>query len=511
MIALTATATAVVQRDICDQLGLDRQASFIHGFRRSNIAIEVVETSPSQRPDLARELLSDPDRRSAIVYTPSRKQAESVAALLARDFATAAYHAGLDSDRRRRVQDGFLNGKLEVIVATIAFGMGIDKANIRSVIHTALPGSIEAYYQEIGRAGRDGEPSRAILMHSYADRYTHDFFFERDYPDAKFLDQIYERLHAEPQPRELLEKRSKVPSDVFERALEKLWTHGGVIIDAEDNLTRGTDDWRDSYIAQGDQKRAQIEAMIRYAQGSQCRMSSLVRHFGDTADSRRPCGICDFCAPESCVAQRFRAPTPQEQTLARDVMNALRMNRKVGRKAARGVVWKKRYGPRRFRGADGGDGALRRGLSGGFGLREGRKADSLSPGELGRRRRPSRRRRAPRTEDSGDGFLGNPHRKKEPQEEARGRGPQDRTARQGSAAAAKLKAWRRALATKQGVPAFRIMSDRVLLAIAEDQPQDSGGAAGHLGRRNQAGGEVRSPDLQDTGRIAPIIKVEAKC
>ena len=127
VIALTATATAVVQRDICNQLGLDHQASFIHGFRRSNIAIEVVETSPSQRPNLAQELLSDPDRRPAIIYTPSRKQAESVAALLARGFTIAAYHAGLDADRRRRVQDGFLNGKLEVIVATIAFGMGIDK------------------------------------------------------------------------------------------------------------------------------------------------------------------------------------------------------------------------------------------------------------------------------------------------------------------------------------------------------------------------------------------------
>ena len=107
-----------------------------------------------------------------------------MAALLAADFPSAAYHAGLDSARERRVQDAFAAGKLEVIVATIAFGMGIDKPNIRSVIHTALPGSVEAHYQEIGRAGRDGEPSRAILMHSYADRYTHDFFFERDYPDV---------------------------------------------------------------------------------------------------------------------------------------------------------------------------------------------------------------------------------------------------------------------------------------------------------------------------------------
>src|ERR1700722_6580581 len=329
VIALTATATAVVQRDICNQLGLDQQASFIHGFRRSNIAIEVVETSPSQRPGLARELLSDPEHRPAIIYTPSRKQAESVAALLSADFPTAAYHAGLDSERRRRVQDGFLNGKLEVIVATIAFGMGIDKANIRSVIHTALPGSVEAYYQEIGRAGRDGEPSRAILMHSYADRHTHDFFFERDYPDVKFLDQIYGRLRAESQPREFMEKQSRIPPDVFEKALEKLWTHSGVIIDADDNLGRGSDEWRDSYIAQGDQKQSQIEAMIRYAQSSQCRMSSLVRHFGDLADSQKPCGICDFCAPGNCVAQGFRNATPQERDVAHNIINALRGNRKT--------------------------------------------------------------------------------------------------------------------------------------------------------------------------------------
>ena len=135
------------------------------------------------------------------------------------------------------MQDEFLSGKLEVIVATIAFGMGIDKPNIRSVIHTALPGSIEAYYQEIGRAGRDGEPSRAILMHSYADRYTHDFFFERDYPDVKLLDQIYGRLRAEPQPRELSRSRAACRATCFEKALEKLWTHGGATVDASDNLS----------------------------------------------------------------------------------------------------------------------------------------------------------------------------------------------------------------------------------------------------------------------------------
>src|ERR1017187_8095205 len=109
--------------------------------------------------------------------------------------------------------------------------MGIDKANIRSVMHTALPGSVEAYYQEIGRAGRDGEMSRAILMHSYADRYTHDFFFERDYPDVGALDLISDKLRPDPQPRDLIEKQIRFPSDIFEKALEKLWTHGGAVID----------------------------------------------------------------------------------------------------------------------------------------------------------------------------------------------------------------------------------------------------------------------------------------
>jgi len=483
VIALTATATAVVQRDICHQLCLDHEASFIHGFRRSNIAIEVVETSPSQRPDLAQELLADPDRRPAIIYTPSRKQAESVAAHLGRDFATAAYHAGLDADRRRRVQDGFLNGQLDVIVATIAFGMGIDKANVRSVIHTALPGSVEAYYQEIGRAGRDGEPSRAILMHSYADRHTHDFFFERDYPDVQYLERIYQRLRAQPQPREFIEKQSGVPSEIFEKALEKLWTHSGVIIDAADNMSRGTDDWRHSYIAQGEQKQSQIEAMIRYSQSNQCRMSSLVLHFGDTADSQKPCGICDFCSPESCVAQRFREATRQEHTVAHDVMNALRMGRKsVGRLHAdlcrnNGID---RDGFEELMGAMARSGLVR--LVDSVFEKDGKQipfrqaslagdakyVDKDTPLELrireaaafsveltlkkGRRKRPAAvAKRKSRTASAAP--------------------PADRETRQGSRAAAMLKTWRRAVAAKLGVPAFRIMSDQVLLAIAENEPK----------------------------------------
>src|SRR5258708_3383947 len=241
VIALTATATPVVQNDIAVQLGLAQPARFIQGFRRDNLAIEVVEVAPSQRAALTLELLIEETRRPAIVYTPTRAQATTVAAQLARHFPCAAYHAGLDAEHRKRVQQEFLDGRITVMVATIAFGMGIDKPDVRTVIHTALPGSLEAYYQEIGRAGRDGAPSRTILMHSYADRRTHDFFFERDYPDVKILDGIFGRLRADPVEKQVLQHQLRMDPEVFDKALEKLWLHGGALVDFAENVSRGHD------------------------------------------------------------------------------------------------------------------------------------------------------------------------------------------------------------------------------------------------------------------------------
>ena len=324
VIALTATATPPVQDDIVEQLGLVDPARFIHGFRRANIAIEVVEIAPSERFQLTRELLADPQRCPAIVYTPTRKQSEALANELSAYHAAAAYHAGLDAERRKQVQEEFLAGKLEIIVATIAFGMGIDKSDIRTVIHTALPGSIEAYYQEIGRAGRDGRPSRALLMHSYADRYTHDFFFERDYPDVAILERIFALLDPQPQEKRELQKQLPLDPELFDRALEKLWAHGGAVVDFAENVSRGHGDWLEPYLAQGEHKREQIEWMIRYAQSNQCRMASVVRHFGDFTDSEKPCGICDYCAPAKCSAQRFRTATAAEHAALVRVAEELR-------------------------------------------------------------------------------------------------------------------------------------------------------------------------------------------
>jgi DNA topoisomerase-3 len=326
VIALTATATPIVQNDIATQLNLAEGGKFIRGFRRDNIAIEVMEAGPAERADLVKRLLKDPARRPAIVYAPTRQKSEELASTLKSTLNAAAYHAGLSSEVRARVQSGFIEGKLEVIVATIAFGMGIDKANVRTVIHTALPGSVEAYYQEIGRAGRDGAPSRAVLMHSYADRHTHDFFHERDYPAIMVLERIYGQLTETPQPKEELQRTVKIAADEFDKALEKLWIHGGAVVDFAENVTIGKPEWRAPYNEQIAQKLNRLQSMVRFAESNECRMCALVTHFGDKYGAMKPCGICDFCAPEDCEAQQFRKATGPEIKLAHEVLKKLQQN-----------------------------------------------------------------------------------------------------------------------------------------------------------------------------------------
>jgi ATP-dependent DNA helicase RecQ len=322
IIALTATATPNVQRDIATQLRLHDPALFIHGFRRHNLAIEVVELSKPRRSQFTVDLLKSAENRPAIVYAPSRKAAEELASQLG--GSAAAYHAGLDPATRERVQRHFLSGKLEVVVATIAFGMGIDKANVRTVIHTALPGSVEAYYQEIGRAGRDGQPSRTVLLHSFADRKMHDFFLERDYPPADELAHMARALTPDFQAPDDLRKKLRLDLESFERTAEKLISQGAASSDIAGNLrSTGQNNWRSGYDSQIAFRRAQIDRMAKFAETPQCRMTALIQHFGDTTDGLRPCGHCDFCSPERAQAQTFLEPTPQEDRQLRTILRTL--------------------------------------------------------------------------------------------------------------------------------------------------------------------------------------------
>ena len=324
VIALTATATPRVQDDIAGQLGLAREGRFIHGFRRTNIAVEVVEMRPAERRDAVRKILSDPERRPAIVYAPTRKEADALGDLLQEKFPAAAYHAGMTTSERDRVQSAFLAGRLEVIVATIAFGMGVDKPNVRTVIHTGMPGSLEGYYQEIGRAGRDGKLSRAILLYSFADRRNHEWFHGRDYPETAELDRIYRALRAEPQVDGQIRKRLGMDEELFEKALEKLWIHGGALVDPDGNVAVGAAGWQKPYLAQRDHKLQQLELMSRYAESHGCRMLHLVQHFGDQEDSGEPCGICDVCAPAEAGVRQMRPLNALERDLVDRVLTALR-------------------------------------------------------------------------------------------------------------------------------------------------------------------------------------------
>ncbi|HEX6242106.1 MAG TPA: ATP-dependent DNA helicase RecQ, partial [Polyangiales bacterium] len=226
LVALTATATPEVQRDIVEQLSMREPVRSIHGFRRDNLSVQVVDALPSTRDALAQRLLAQSGRLPAIVYAPTRARADEIAQHLGRSFRARAYHAGMDAASRERVQSEFLAGQADVIVATIAFGMGIDKPNVRTVLHTASPATLEGYYQEIGRAGRDGLPALALMLCSVGDRRMHDFFFDRDYPDTQELARAYQQLGAEPVFKGTLARKLGLDDEVIDRILEKLWTHG---------------------------------------------------------------------------------------------------------------------------------------------------------------------------------------------------------------------------------------------------------------------------------------------
>jgi len=325
VIAMTATATPRVQADIIQQLDAPQAERHIHGFRRHNIAVEVVEAKPAQREAVVTDVLGDPARRPAIVYAPTRKDTEALAGALSRRFPAAAYHAGMEAAEREAVQNRFISGEVAVMVATIAFGMGVDKPDVHTVIHTGLPASLEGYYQEIGRAGRDGGPARALLLYSYGDRRTHEFFLNRDYPEEALLVRLQGCLDATPRDTEGIRERLGLKPPEFAAAVARLCQYGGAVLDTmDDGLRRATGEWREPYRAQREHRAEQLDGMLHFARGHGCRMLALVRHFGDQADSGEPCGICDRCEPTACVVQGFRAASASETHLADTLLGMLR-------------------------------------------------------------------------------------------------------------------------------------------------------------------------------------------
>jgi ATP-dependent DNA helicase RecQ len=223
-IALTATATDIVRRDIAEQLDLRELAQFVTGFDRPNLFYRVVDASRDNEKlaALADILQSNPG--SSIVYASSRKRCEDVGHFLSVELrkTTAIYHAGMNRDERSAAQESFMSGAAEVVVATNAFGMGVDKADIRSVVHYNMPGTLEAYYQEAGRAGRDSTPAECVLLYAPGDRFLQEMFIENAFPPPDAVYRVFDflrRLDTDPIELTQLEIRDGARLDVNESAV----------------------------------------------------------------------------------------------------------------------------------------------------------------------------------------------------------------------------------------------------------------------------------------------------
>jgi ATP-dependent DNA helicase RecQ len=323
LVASTATATPEVARDIVARLGLRSPQVVTTGFDRPNLSFAVVPcaTAADKHARIA-AALRDPAARPAIVYAGTRKAAERLSERLSAelDLEVLAYHAGLGRAERTTAQRRFMAGEVEVVVATNAFGMGVDKADVRTVAHEVVPPSVEAYYQEAGRAGRDGAPARALLFAEPRDKGLHVFFIQRAEVSDALLDGVAHRLvAAAPQGRfdvgvgDLDDEPERV------RAIVGHLARAGVVQPAPSPMDRvrgrlaGPYDGRARSLArrsaaEGQRARwRQYRAVWAFVEDAGCRRAAILKHFGDPSAPapRVPC--CDVCDPSLAPAPPQRA------------------------------------------------------------------------------------------------------------------------------------------------------------------------------------------------------------
>ena len=350
-LALTATATPEVQDDIVKQLGIEDARIIVSGFERPNLYFEVQTThSDEEKYTHTRALLDRYDGESVVIYCATRRQVDELRVRLKHaGYLVGAYHAGLNEKKRDQTQDAFMAGDLPVLVATNAFGMGIDKADVRGIVHFNVPGSVEGYYQEAGRAGRDGEPAHCLLLYSPQDRGVHEFFVETSFPTPEVVAQVWSELRRHgvgthslgpEQIADHINRSSKTAHvhtssvDASLRLLEQAmhidfgWRDGFPWIAVRDH-SRARDlriDW-DRVVLRRRIAQRQLDHICRYAVGDGCRQALLLRYFNSQPSFGHTCNTCDACigAPPFTGSKRAERIACEDDptTLVRKILSGI--------------------------------------------------------------------------------------------------------------------------------------------------------------------------------------------
>lgn len=319
-IAFTATATDKVQEDICNILRLKDPVIHQQGFDRENLTYAVIPSAKNRDQDIEGYIAEHPGD-SIIIYCTTVKRVEALYQYLkSSGIDVGRYHGKLTPEQKDKTQEEFINDKIRILISTSAFGMGVDKPNIRLVIHAQMPGSLEAWYQEAGRAGRDGLPAKAVLFYDPKDRNIHRFFIEMGSPSSEMMSAIrpiiYNQLVGGPAEIDVgwISKitRAKIQPMQLSSALRvmvgqgELTSYDGNVYSLNEWNTEANYDWIDEVRRNSWQK---VNSMQQWCETVLCRRWTVLKYFGEKKSHER-CGSCDTCQAEALSKSKSGSSAP---------------------------------------------------------------------------------------------------------------------------------------------------------------------------------------------------------